>query len=108
MPRKKIEPKPNKKYSTQHLQLAIQKLKSKELSLRKASTLFKVPRSTLYDHLTGKSQSIGVGSATILSKATEELLVHMLVTFGDWGYGLKFRQNQSILKVNIINFRFSR
>jgi hypothetical protein len=78
MPRKKIEPNPNKAYSTQHLQLAIQKLKSKELSLRKASTHFKVPKSTLYDHLTGKSQSIGLGSATILSKANEELLVHML------------------------------
>jgi hypothetical protein len=40
----------------------------------------------------------GEATTTALSKETEQLLVHMLKCFGDWGYGLTFRNKQSIVE----------
>ena len=40
----------------------------------------------------------GTGTTTALSKETEQLLVHMLKCFGDWGYGLTFKNVQSIVE----------
>ena len=36
-------------------------------------------------------------AATALSKQTEELIVRMVISFGDWGYGLTFTAIQSII-----------
>ena len=72
--------------------------KTQKLSLRKAAELFKVPKSTLSDRY--KKDNLGFhgsGSTTYLSTVTENLLVEMLIVFGDWGYGVTFTDMQSII-----------
>ena len=42
-------------WSTAQLHAAIKRVKTKELSLRQAAVLYGIPRSTLSDHVHGKS-----------------------------------------------------
>ena len=68
-----------------------------KISLRKASELYNIPLSTLYRRKNGIGGSIGSGSTSILSRATEELLVHMIKKLADWGYGLTFKHVQRVI-----------
>ncbi len=52
--------------------------------------------TTLYRRTYKTPNFIGSGSATILSRATEEMLVYIIKKFADWGYGLTFRHLQKI------------
>ncbi len=71
------------------------------IGLRKAAKLHGVPKSTLSRRkASGNVGFHGSGSMTRLSKATEELLVQMLQTCSNWGYGL----TQSNIRTLVENY----
>lgn len=78
-------------YSKDNLQNAIESVKSDgRLSTKNASVLYKIPRTTLRDHITGrrgtKSQSMGRG--TDLPIELEKKMAEAIITLEKWGYGL--------------------
>jgi hypothetical protein len=82
MPRSKLTEKKTKKYTESDIQNAIENVQSKEMSLRKASFNFKIPLTTLHGRINFSFDSVGTGNSTILSRATEEMLVQMLKMLG--------------------------
>lgn len=98
MPQKKSEKaKKAKSYTEKSIQEAIIKIKSNEMTIRKASRTFRIPYSTLENRINKNVLSTGSGSATILSRATEELIVHALKFLADCGLGRTFKQVQAIV-----------
>ena len=97
MPRSKFNEKKVKSYSEDDIQNAIKKIESKQMTLRKASFSFKVPYSTVQNRMTREVQTVGSGTSTVLSKVTEELLVHIIKMLAEWGFGLRFPSIQSIV-----------
>jgi hypothetical protein len=60
-------------------------LDSSRISLRMASEFYSIPLTALSRRQKNIGFTIGSGTTTILSTATEELLVHMMRRQADWG-----------------------
>ena len=56
-----------------------------KLKKRKAANIYNIPLTTLYRRTCKTPKFIGSGSATILSRATEEMLVYIIKKLADWG-----------------------
>ena len=97
MPRKKFNKITIPRYTEQQLMEAISKVESNELSIRVAAFNYGVPRSTIQFRIKNPTAPLGTGATTILSRATELLLVHILVKLSDWGFGRRFVELQSIV-----------
>ena len=69
------------------MKLALDKIDSGELSYRQAQSMYGIPRSTLYDHKTGKVSTSKRGPATVLTSAEEDMLVQWSLHMADIGYG---------------------
>ena len=74
-------------YSLEELDIAVQRIKEEGLSYRKAAAQYGIPRSTLYDHVTGKAVSSKRGPPTVLTTAEEQMLVDWALHMADIGYG---------------------
>ena len=76
-------------YSLEELDIEVQRVKNMELSYRKAESKYGIPRSTLSDHVTGKSLSLKRGPPTVLTEAEEQMLVDWALHMADIhvGYG---------------------
>ena len=59
-------------WGDQELVAAMEKVKSKELSLRQAAITFGIPKSTLSDHVTGRSSKRYGGAPTVLSDISRD------------------------------------
>ena len=76
------------------MQRACDAVKSKEHSLREASELYGIPKSTLYDHVSGKVKPGGTsGPERYLNVQEEEELVNFLVGCSQIGYPRTRPQN---------------
>jgi len=79
------------KYTVETLENAVSMIKSNALSLRKASTVFGIPKSKLSNKLTGKSEvgcRSGPGTVLIvLTKAEEDYLASWAVCMASMGFG---------------------
>ena len=90
--------KKNKTYTEDDIKNALYDMETNETTLRKAAFKFNIPKSTLKDRKSnGNNDFHGNGSTTNLSKQTEQLLVHMLKSLSDWGYGLTFIEVQDLV-----------
>ena len=74
-------------YSLEELDIVVQQIKEEGLSYRKAAALYGIPRSTLYDNVTGKAVSLKRGPPTVLTAAEEQMLVDWALHMADIGYG---------------------
>lgn len=63
---------------SQRIEMAMETIQKNELSLRKASRLFQIPKSTLHDHLHKKSVRYTRGRLCTLPKEMEEILVQII------------------------------
>jgi hypothetical protein len=97
MPRSKFLPKKAKKYSDEDYENAKKDYENRQCSMRQAAFQHNIPFETFRNNLKNNIQIFGSGSTTILSYATEKMLVHMIQILGDWGYGLKFQDLQKIV-----------
>ena len=79
-------------YSKNGLDNAIEQVKEGLLSIRTASKVFEVPKSTIHENvkkLQNKEKINNVrGRATVLSKQIEELIVQAIMKLADWGFNL--------------------
>ena len=64
-------------YNDDDLAYALQRIKDGE-AVRKVSREMGIPSSTLHDHVSGKSSTIGKGSATALTRKEERRIVKAL------------------------------
>lgn len=77
----------NPQYSTEDLEIAVKRVQAKEISYREAESLYGVPRSTLFDHVTGKATTCKRGPPTVLNPAEENMIVEWALHMADIGYG---------------------
>ena len=75
-------------WGDQELVAAMEKVKSKELSLRQAAITFGIPKSTLSDHVTGRSSKRYGGAPTVLSDIEEAEIVITCQTLAEMGFPL--------------------
>jgi hypothetical protein len=59
--------------------------------------LYSIPLTTVSRRQKNIGLTIGSGTTTILSRATEELLVDMMRRLADWDYGLTFTHVQKVI-----------
>ena len=75
-------------YSHEMLIKAISSVRLGERSPHSASMHFGVPRTTINNHVLGKSKSFTRGRKPVLSQTAERDLVRILLTCSEWGFGL--------------------
>ncbi|XP_022177641.1 uncharacterized protein LOC111038724 [Myzus persicae] len=68
------------------------------MSIRRASEAFGIPKSTLCDHLNTKTIIRKPGGQTILSTDEESRLVEGLLKCSEWGFPMKCRDIQLVVK----------
>ena len=78
-----------KDYSDEQLSEAIEKVRSGEHNPYSASKFYKIPRTTITNHISGKTSSFRVGRPPILNNEQEKLLVDLVNQLADWGYPLE-------------------
>ena len=57
-------------------------------SMRAAALKYGIPKSTLHDHLSGKSKKVCAGGPTVFTPSEEQDIVLSCVTLADMGYGV--------------------
>ena len=64
------------KWSKEQLELAVAKVKAKQLSMRKAAETYGVPVSTLHSHVHSIPEEVGAGRPTVLTHQEEKEIVY--------------------------------
>ena len=98
MPRKYVRREDSRKYGyNEHdMKRALSDIRDNGMSVKKASFLYNINRTTLLNHVKNCHDS-KVGRPTVLTSAEEALLVHSLKKLGDWGFGIDRPAVQSIV-----------
>ncbi|XP_029348308.1 jerky protein-like [Acyrthosiphon pisum] len=102
------------KYSKSDLKTAVEKIVAGTLTYTAASTMYNIPRPTLYAHSKGSRgmKSNSMGRATVLSPDIEHRLSESLKIMEKYGYGLSRREVLDLvgdfLKTNKIKNSFSK
>ena len=76
------------KYGKEDLKNAISACQKNEMKMSEAAKLFKIPSSTLHDHLKGKHAAIGAGGPTTLSLKDEQEIVVTCQVLAEMGFGI--------------------
>lgn len=81
---------------------AVNAILKTNISIRQAAEQFQVPRSTISDHLKAHKLQINIikkpGTPTALNTDQEEKLVQGLLICSEWGFPLKCRHIQLVVK----------
>ena len=85
------------KYDEESLELAIRAVNNKNMKLSVAAKTFGVPKTTLYDRLSGKSKG-QLGRPTELTAEEEDIIVDRLLIMADWAFPLTNRDLQVLIK----------
>ncbi len=73
-------------YTREDLEKAILSVKSGNLSSYKAEKSFGVPRSTILNHVSGKTKGFAVGRPRAFNSEQERLIVDFVITLSEYGY----------------------
>ena len=79
--------KKTKSYTNEQLMSVVAKCASGELNPNKASFLYNIPRTTINNHLQGKSATFTLGRSPALTRNQEEEIVNHLCILSDWAFG---------------------
>jgi hypothetical protein len=79
-------PRKNMQYSKATLEVAVQAIKSGEMTANKASKVFNIPTMTLYNKKNNRHTSNSAGGRTKLSKADEDALQTWILERADKGF----------------------
>jgi hypothetical protein len=90
-----------KKYSREDLLAAIEDVRASTRNAYRASLFYKVPRTTILNHIKGKCESFKVGRKTALTETAERVLVRMLLYMSDMALGLD-RDNIRLVVANFV------
>lgn len=64
------------KWTKESLDVALQRVKSGELSQNRAAILYGIPLTTLHDHVHGNVSKVGAGRPTVLTYEEEREIVY--------------------------------
>ena len=78
---------PQQGYAQGVLDEAVQMIRTGRMSVRKASILYQIPKSTLSDHASGRSMTQRKGPQPYLPKDVEDQIIHWLAKMACIGYG---------------------
>lgn len=87
----------NLKYTEQNLALAIKAVKMRQLSLRKASVKFGIPRTTLNRKVKG-THTLNYGGQKILNDNEESMLCDCLLLCAQWGFPMSRKDLRLVVK----------
>ncbi|PZC77478.1 hypothetical protein B5X24_HaOG203356 [Helicoverpa armigera] len=87
MPRTYLKKK-NKSYSPQDLASAIQQVRNGELTAYAAAQKYKIPMTTLHDHVKTKDTRQNAGRPIVLPLEDEKKLASTIIVMEKWGFGL--------------------
>ena len=76
-------------YSEEDLKLAVEKVNSGELSAYSASKQYTIPRTTIVNHVTGKSKGFRAGRPVQFSEEQERTLIELIKGLSLIGYPLE-------------------
>ena len=76
------------KWTEGQLKSAIESVKSKQMSQRKAAATFKIPRRTLRNHLKSGNEEKSIGRKTVLTKDQEKGLAKRIIRLAQVGVPL--------------------
>ena len=62
-------------------------VKDEKMALRKASLKYGIPKSTLFDHYSGKVKGCKRGPSTVLSEVEEDKLAQWAINMSEIDYG---------------------
>ena len=93
-PQKKIAKSKRAQWSTEALHLAIEGL-DQGWKMSEVCEKYKIPRSSLRDHVVGRSRGRKMGPKTILTKDEEEKLCEYINVMVDWGHPMTPNQLKS-------------
>ena len=89
-----------KSYSIQTLEIAVRRVKAGEITAYKAQQVYNIPRSTLNNHVVGKSVRYSVGRPTMFNAEQEQMLLHFITVLSEYG----FPPDKDDLKTIAMNF----
>lgn len=77
-------------YTPQTLKIAVEQIKAKTLTVKAASEIYKIPSTTLKDHVKGRrgEKSSTFGRSQDLSAEAEKKIAAALCAMEKWGFGL--------------------
>jgi len=78
---KRLNTKKRNLFNEETVKIAVERINATDdtrLTIRKAANIYNIPLTTLYRRTYKTPNFIGSGSATILSRATEEMLVYII------------------------------
>lgn len=79
------EKKSAKTYSQQQLASAIQRVKSGEITAYKVQQFYNIPRSTVNNHVLGKSQRFSVGRPSMFNPDQETTILNFIDILSQYG-----------------------
>lgn len=72
-------------FNAHDMEMAVNKVRSGEMSIRRASVYYSVPRGTLHNRVKGL-HSLKAGHQTVFTEAEEKCLVHHIQVVSQWGF----------------------
>lgn len=96
-PKRKKEP---PSYNKDMLKFAVEEVKSGRVSLKRASKMYSIPRTTLRDRINGRRgvKSAGGGRPFALSQEDELRLANSLKIMDKWGFGLSRKEVMELVQ----------
>lgn len=81
-------------YTPDALRAAVESVKSKRLTLYRASCLYNIPKNTIADHVKGRrgQKSSSYGRSTDIPHEQELFLANGIRTMEKWGFGLSRKE----------------
>ena len=95
-----------RKTQTTYTELAVEQIKKGKVS--PASEVCSIPKATLHKPVHNKLQSHGRGTATVLSTSFVFVLVSVLISLADWGFGRTFADVIAIVRSYLVSKNLSR
>lgn len=77
-----------KKYTSQGLATAVEKVKSGELTQYRAAQIYKIPLTTIHEHVQDIKSNPNAGRPTALLLEDEQKIAETIVVMEKWGFGL--------------------
>jgi hypothetical protein len=72
-------------YTNENINLAIERVRNGEISSYKASTLYNIPRTTIDNHVSGRSHGFKRGRPTFFTKEQEQVLYNYITLLSHYG-----------------------
>ena len=88
-------------YPVDTLRKAVRQVLLRELTSSEAGRLYKIPRTTIINHVNGRSSGFNRGRRPVFTYDQEKMIVELTLAMSDSGVGLDMRIPLSIAKPGV-------